>query len=175
MNKDAEERWLDRKISITVAREMLKDPRNFMLNPHVQEIMEMSKTLECDARGLLTSEGRRKLFSSTWGRVMADSLLVWACTLPSGLRDFAELICKARYNDGVDSGTARPIALELVAAYEQCTAFRPTLREVREVFKARKKFRWPGDFYARRRLRSLCLPLRPAKRGAPKKTKKLAQ
>lgn len=99
------------------------------------------------------------------------------------LRDLAELINeyeaihKAQHNDGVDVETTRPIALELVAAYEQCTALYPTLPEVREVFKARKEsgkheFPWPSDRYARRLLGSLDLQLRAAKRGAPHGTRR---
>jgi hypothetical protein len=172
---NAEERRVDREAAITVPREILKDPKWFIINEHAREIAEMSKTLECDARGIPTREGHRKLFSSTRAQVTAQWLLVWACSRPRLLSALGELIYKARYNDNVYLGTRRPIAFELVAAYEQCTAFHPTLPEVREVFKAREKFRWPGDFYARRLLRSLCLPLRPAKRGPPKKTKRLAQ
>jgi hypothetical protein len=160
---------------IATARERLKDRRLFMVNDHAREIAEESKTLERDARGRLTTEGVAKLFSFPHAHSTERWLLRIAYESPGMLRDLGQAICNAHRQEGVDLVTDRPIALELVNAYEQCPALRPTLPEVREIFIARKKYRWPGDFYARRVLLSLRLPLRPAKRGAPKKVKKLAQ
>ena len=167
MNKD-----VDRELSIKIARDMLRDRDWYILHDEIQYFVGVGETLKRDTHGNLTSEGDRKLFSSTHEEVMAHLLLQMARTQPLLLRDFAEAIYKAQRNNGVGPETNRPIAWELVAAYEQCTAFHPTLPEVRQIFIARKNFRWPGDYYARRLLKSLCLlKLRPAKRGAPRKTK----
>lgn len=166
-----------RESLIVTARERLKNRRLFMVNALARAIAEESKTLE---RGGVTSEGlvelrppgKVKLFSSKQARWIGNLLLLLAYTNPGTLRDLGEAICLALRDGGVDKVTDRAIALELVNAYEQCPALQPTLPEVREIFKARKKLGWPGDFYARRALRSLGLQLRPAKRGAPRKTKK---
>ncbi len=154
-------------------------------NRHLCTVIGVADFIARDSKALEDGDpgdaGFVKLLSFTYARGLADLLLLMAYTNPGKLRDLGEAICLALRDGGVDSGTDRPIALELVNAYEQCTAFPPTLPEVRKVFIARnkiarKKCRWPGDFYARRRLRSLCLHLRPAKRGRPKKDQKeLAQ
>jgi hypothetical protein len=177
MNKDfgcAEDWQLEREASIKIARDILRDRDWYMASDEIQYIVEAGKTLKRDTHGNLTSEGRRKLFSSTRAEVTAQWLLQLACTRPRLLRDFAEVIYDAQRNDAVGPETKRPIAWELVAAYEQCAAFPPTLPEVRQIFIARKNFRWPTDFYARRVLKSLRLELRPAKRGCPRKTIKIS-
>ena len=165
MNKDAELRRIERSLSIEFARERLKDRRLFGVIGLADMIARDSKELEEDDAGFV------KLLSFTYARPMADLLLLMAYTNSGKLRNLGEAICLALCDGGVDSVTDRPIALELVAAYEQCSAFYPTLPEVRKIFIARKKHRWHGDFYARRALRSLGLQLRPARRGRPK-TKK---
>jgi hypothetical protein len=167
MNKAAEGRNLLRTMSILLAREQLT-------HGLARKIREDIKTCY-DAHGGITYEGLSELIDSKKSLPMAFCLLLMACTAPRDLRDLAEALCNG--TDVASVTPPRPIALELVNAYEQCTAFHPTLPEVRETFIARKKCRWPGDFYARRALRSLGLVLRAATRGrptGPRRTNKLA-
>ena len=166
---------------IALAREKLKDPRGlFMVNDHALEIALESKTLDRDARGFLTHKGRMKLFSSPHAQSTMQWLFEMAHTSPRQLRDLGQAIINAQKRGCVDLVTDDPSALELVNAYEWCTARPPTIAEVEEIFIARGKagkhdFPWRGGFYARRALLSRGLRTLPAKRGRRtgwRKTKK---
>jgi len=186
MKKDtqrAKDRRIERKASIDFARDILKYPNEHLLIDNAREIAEVGATLECDERGFLTTKGYRQLFSgapTSFPKARADHIAKWllqmACIRPQVLRIFAEAICTARDNNSVSLTITRSIALEFVNAYEQCTAFYPSITEVREVFIARKEEglhneKWPGNSSASRTLRNLGLKLQ-AKRGRPRKRRK---
>jgi hypothetical protein len=163
MNKDAELQRIERNLSIEFARERLKDRR-------LAGVIGLADIIASDSKGLEEGDaGFVKLLSFTYARPMADLLLLMAYTNPRKLRNLGEAICNARRNDGVDLGTSRPIAEELVDAYEQSRdGLRPTIKELRDKFKdLSDESDWPGDFSAVRTLRGLNLEIAPSKPGRP--------
>ena len=187
----AELRRIEREASIANARERAKLPRaNRHLctvigiaditklpraNRHLCSVISLADFIARDSKGLEEDDagdaGFVKLLSFTYARGLADLLLLMAYTNPGKLRNLGEAICLALRDGGVDSVINRPIALELVNAYEQCEprdGLRPTIKELRDKFKdLSDESDWPGDFSAVRTLRGLNLEVAPSKRGRP--------
>ena len=163
---------LKKSVAVALARDRIAySRRSAAAIGFAREIVESAnETLGKDVDQVLSQERWRCLFQNDIHRMQAETLFVSAILAPERLRDIGEALCNLK--NGCSIVGDRPVAQELVTAYEQCASYRPTLPEVRRVFKNRGKLRWPGDFYARRLLRdTLGLNLRSAKRSRPSEAK----
>jgi hypothetical protein len=107
-------------------------------------------------------------------QILQAHLTEFALKNPAELREVAKFCLKLK-----DSGAVDHRAKAIVQAYRFCPLYLPTITEIRRAFyvlfggDGRKrgligKRKWPGNFSVKKTLLSLNLPIRVAKRGAPK-------